>query len=128
MVFLCNRSSACCNLCHPQSSDAKCANFKVFNFERSLFAAFCDVLVRLYLNYIMEYFSEFISNVSLSDEKKIITKYFRFAYDFLHKFFDVNHWFFMSFLICLLKSTLVIVMLFVIINQNTDHIMDLKLP
>ena len=126
-VFLCKRSSSCCSLCHYNSSDEKCANFEVFNHARNLFAAFCGVLVRMYLNYTMEYFSEFISNISLKDESKIIRKIFKFAYDFLNKCFDVNHWFFMSFLICLLKLMLVIVMLFIKINQNTDHIIYLKL-
>ena len=95
--FLCKRVPACCSLCHPDSSDKKCANFEVFNFARDLFAAFCGVLVRMYLNYTLQYFSEFISNVSLSDEKKTINKIFKYAYNFLSKFFDVNHWFFYEF-------------------------------
>ena len=97
MFFVCKRTSACCGLCHPDSSDKKCANFEVFNFARDLFAAFCGVLVRMYLNYTLQYFSEFISNVSLSDEKKTINKIFKYAYNFLSKFFDVNHWFFYEF-------------------------------
>ena len=68
-VFLCKRTSACCSLCHPDSSDKKCANFEVFNFTRDLFAGLCGVLVRMYLDYTLQYFSEFISNVSFSDEK-----------------------------------------------------------
>ena len=96
-IFLCKRTSACCSLCHPDSSDKKCANFEVFNFARDLFAVFCSVLVRMYFNYTLQYFPEFISNVSLSHEKKIINKIFKYAYDFLSKFFDVNHWFFYEF-------------------------------
>ena len=93
-VFLCKCSSSCCSLCHSNSSDKKCANFEVFNHARDLFATFCGVLARMYLNYTMECFSEFISNISLKDESKIIQNTFKFAYDFLNKFFDVNHWFF----------------------------------
>ena len=93
-VFLCKCSSSCCSLCHSNSSDKKCANFEVFNHARDLFAAFCGVLARMYLNYTMECFSKFISNISLKDESKIIQKTFKFAYDFLNKFFDVNHCFF----------------------------------
>ena len=96
-VYLCKRSSSCCSLCHSNSPDKTCTNFEVFNHERDLFAVFCGVLVRMYLNYTMEYFSEFISNISLKDESKIIRKIFKFAYDFLNKFFDVNHWFFYEF-------------------------------
>ena len=79
------------------SSDKKCVNFEVFNFARDLFAAFCDVLVRMYLNYAFEYFSEFISNVRLSDEKSITIKIVNYASNFLDKFFHVNHWFFYEF-------------------------------
>lgn len=96
-VFLCKRSSACCSLCHPNSSDKKCANFEVFNYARDLFVAFCGVLVRMYLSYTMNYFSEFISHISLSNESKIIQKIFKYAYDFLNNFFDVNHWLFYEF-------------------------------
>ena len=64
-VFLCKRNSASCSLCHPNSSDKKCANCEVFNHARDLFAAFCGVLVRMYLNYTMNYFSDFILNISL---------------------------------------------------------------
>ena len=96
-VFLCKCSSACCSLCHPNSSDKKCANFEVFNYASDLFAVFCGVLVRMYLNYTINYFSEFISNISLSDERKIIRKIFKYAYDLLNIFFDVNHWFFYEF-------------------------------
>ena len=69
-VFLCKSTSACCSLCNRDSLGKKCANFEVFNFARDLFAAFCSVLVRMYLNYTLQYFLEFISNISLSDEKK----------------------------------------------------------
>ena len=89
-----------------------------------MFAAFCGVLVRMYLNYTLQYFSEFISNVSLSDEKKIINKIFKYAYNFLSEFFDVNHWLFYEFFDLFDKVNVVIVMLFMIINQNMDHIMD----
>ena len=95
---MCKRSSACCSLCHPNSSDKKCANFDVFSYARDLFAAFCCVLVRMYLSYTINYFSEFISHTSLSDESKIIRKNFKYAYDFHNNFFDVSHWgFFISF-------------------------------
>ena len=97
MLFLCKRTSACCSLCNRDSLVKKCANFEIFNLARHLFAAFWGVLVRMYLNYTLQYFSEFISNVSLSDEKKTINKIFKYAYNFLSKFFDVNHWFFYEF-------------------------------
>ena len=69
-VFLCKRISACCSLCNRDLLDKKSTNFEVFNLARDLFAAFCSVLVRMYLNYTLQYFLEFISNISLSDEKK----------------------------------------------------------
>ena len=33
----------------------------------------------------------------MKDESKIIRKVFKFAYDFVNKFFDVNHWVFYEF-------------------------------
>ena len=71
--FLCKRTSACCSLCNRDSL----ANFEIFNLARHLFAAFWGVLVRMYLNYTLQYFSEFKSNISLSDKKKIIHKMFK---------------------------------------------------
>ena len=47
--------------CHCESI-GKCSDFEVFSFARDLFAAFCCVLVRMYLNHTAEYF--FRSNVS----------------------------------------------------------------
>ena len=96
-MFFVQKTSACCRLSNPDSSDKKCVNFEVFNFARDLFAAFCGVLVRMYLNYTFEYFSEFISNVRLSDEKSITMKIVNYAYNVLGKFFHVNHWFFYEF-------------------------------
>ena len=59
-----------------------------FEFARDLFAAFCSVLIRMYLNYTVECFSDFLSRVSLSDEQKIIQKILKHAYIFLSKFWD----------------------------------------
>ena len=59
-------------------------------------------------------------------KKRIIKKIFKYAYNFLSKSFDVITGFSMSLFICLTKLMVVIVMLFMIINQNMDHIMDQK--
>ena len=89
-----------------------CSDFEVFPFARDLFAAFCSVLVRMHLNITTEYFSDLMSQLSLSDERKIIKKIFTFAHLLLLKFFDVNYLFFMSFLICLVRLMQVTVMLY----------------
>ena len=74
-------------------TNGKCCHLEVFSYARDLFAAFSAVLVRMYLNYTIEYFSELILQVSLSDEGKIIQKMFWFALDLLHKFFEINYLF-----------------------------------
>ena len=51
-------------------SSGKCLDFEVISFAQDLFAAFCSVLVGMYLNITTEYFSDLISQLSLSDEKK----------------------------------------------------------
>ena len=67
--------------------NGKCCHFEVLSYARDLFAAFCAVLVRMYLNYTIDHFSDLISQVSLSDEGKIIRKVFWFALHLLHIFF-----------------------------------------
>ena len=70
-------------------STGKCSDFEVFSFARDLFACFCSVRVRMYLSITTEYFSDLISLLSLSDEKKIVRKIFTFAHLLLHEFFDL---------------------------------------
>ena len=53
-----------------------CCQLEVFSYARDLFAAFSAVLVRMYLNYTIEYFSEVISQVSLSEKGKLFEKFF----------------------------------------------------
>ena len=77
--------------------NGKCCYLKYFSYAWDLFAAFSATLVRMYLNYTIDYFSELISQVSLSDEEKIIWKIFWFALDLLRKFFDTNYLFFYEF-------------------------------
>ena len=71
--------------------NGKCCHLDVFSYAQDFFAAFCAVLVKMYLNY--THFSDLISQVSLSDEGKIIRKIFWFALDLLHKFFEINYLF-----------------------------------
>ena len=70
------------------------SDFEVFNHARDLFAAFCSVLVRMYLNYTTAYFLDL--QVSLSDQKKIIQTIFRFACDLLETFLILITIFFMN--------------------------------
>ena len=46
-----------------------CSYFQNFEFARDLFAAFCSVLIRMYLNYTVECFSDFLSRVCLMNKK-----------------------------------------------------------
>ena len=77
--------------------NGKCCYLEYFSYAQDLFAAVSANLVRMYLNYTIEYFSELISQVSLSDKGKIIRKIFWFALDLLHKFFEINYLFFYEF-------------------------------
>ena len=71
--------------------NGKCCHLEVLSYARDLFAAFCAVLVRMYLNYTIDHFSDLTSQVSFSEEGKIIRRIFWFALDLLHKFFDINY-------------------------------------
>ena len=75
----------------------------------------------------MECFSEFISNISLKDESKIIQKTFKFAYNFLNKFFDINHWVFFEIFDVFAEVNASDCYVVYKINQNMDHIIYLKL-
>ena len=94
-VFLLN---ACDTIGGYTKDSGKCCYFQNFEFARDLFAAFCSVLIRMYLNYTVECFSDFLSRVSLSDEQKIIQKILKHAYIILCKFWDdTNYKFFYEF-------------------------------
>ena len=69
MFFLIN---ACDTLGGYTKDDGKCFYFQNFEFAGDLFAAFCSVLIRMYLDDTVECFSDFLSRVTLSDEQKII--------------------------------------------------------
>ena len=77
--------------------NGKRSHLEVASFARDLFVAFSSVLVRMYSNYTVQHFSDLISQISLSDEGKIIRRIFWFALDLCHKFFDINYMFFCDF-------------------------------
>ena len=125
-VFLLN---ACDTLGGYTKDSGKCCYFQNFEFARDLFAAFCSVLIRMYLNYTVECFSGFLSRVSLSDEQKIIQNILKHAYIFLIKFWDeTNLSSFMNFLIYLIRLILVCVIKMFIQNLSLAHIMALVIP
>ena len=88
--------------CFAESA-GRCTDQQVFIFAQDLFAAFCPVLVRMYLNIATDFFSEIMSELSLVDEKKVVKKIFTGASLLLHKFFDLNYLFLMNFLTCLVR-------------------------
>ena len=79
---------------HPLKNNP-CRYIEVLSHAQDLFAYFCSILVRLYLNYAMEHFSELISTIKLSDEKFVIEKILTFAYELLLDFVDKNYLFFL---------------------------------
>ena len=78
-------------------SSGKCSDSEVISFPQYLFAAFCSVLVRMYLNITTKNFSDLISQLSFSDEKKVVRKIFTSARQLLHRLFDLNYLFFYEF-------------------------------
>ena len=57
-------------------SPRSCTDHQVISFAQDLFAAFCSVLVRMYLNITIDHFSEIMSDLSLADEKESCQKDF----------------------------------------------------
>ena len=78
-------------------SPRSCTDHQVISFAQDLFAAFCSVLVRMYLNITIDHFSEIMSDLSLADEKKVVKKIFSSASLLLYKFFGLNYLFFYEF-------------------------------
>ena len=74
--------------CFTESS-SKCSDFEVISFAQDLFADFCSVFIRMYLNITTEYFSDLISQLSLSNEQKVVRKIFTFLHLLLYNFFDL---------------------------------------
>ena len=69
----------------------------MFSFAQDLFAAFCSISVRMYLNTTTEYFLDLMSQLSLYDEKNVVRKIFTIAHPLLYNFFDLNYLFFYEF-------------------------------
>ena len=81
---------------HPLKNNP-CRYMEMLSHAQDLFAYFCSMLVRLYLNYAMEHFCELISTIKLSDEKFVIEKILTFAYELLNDFLDTNYLFYYEF-------------------------------
>ena len=78
-VFLLNADDA---LGGYTRDNGKCCYFQNFEFARDLFAAFCSVLIRMFLNYNVDCFSDLLFRVTLSDEQETIQKILNHAYFF----------------------------------------------
>ena len=72
----------------------KCRYFTLLSFAQDLFAYFTSILMRMYLNYATEHFSELISILNLADEKFVIEQISACAHELLRDFYDVNYNFF----------------------------------
>ena len=95
-----------------------CNERQVFSHTQGLIMAFCSVLVKMYLNIVINYFSTLISQISLVHEKTVIGKITWAAKLLLFRFFMLKPNFFLNFLICLMKLIRVSVMLCLKENQN----------
>ena len=79
LIFLLNADDA---LGGYTKDNGKCIYFQNFELVRDLFAAFCSVLIRMFLNYTVDCFSDLLCRVTLSDEQKIIQKILNHGYFF----------------------------------------------
>ena len=74
----------------------KCDFHEEICTTRCLLEAFTSLLVRMYINYVLEYLLDL--DLTLEDEKKLIYIVYAYASDLMYKFWDMNYCFFMSFL------------------------------
>ena len=78
--------------------NGKCCFFQEFDYPQELFVAFSLVLERMYLNYTIKTLSNLLCQVSLADEKTIITIILKSALSFLRMFWhETNYKFFYEF-------------------------------
>ena len=73
-VFLCKSKYFHCS--DYKLLDGRCSHLEVISFAQDLFTAFSSVVIRMYLNYTLQHFSDLLSQIILSDEEKIIRKSF----------------------------------------------------
>ena len=66
-------------------ADEKCDYFQRFHHAQNLFVVFVSVLVRMYVNYLTEFFSKF--ELSIRDEEFVIKQIYCYASDLMHSFF-----------------------------------------
>lgn len=66
-------------------ADEKCDYFQRFHHAQNLFVVFVGVLVRMYVNYLTEFFSKF--ELSIRDEEFVIKQIYCYASDLMHSFF-----------------------------------------
>ena len=86
------------NLIDYTKDNENCQFFQKFDFLQELLAAFFSIFVRMYLNHTIKSLSNLLCQVSLSDEKTIITIIINHALIFLGKFWhQTNYKFFYKF-------------------------------
>ena len=73
-----------------------CDYYDEFRHAQDLFVPFTSVLMRMYINYISEYFSKF--QFTLGDKKVVYDTIYLHASKLMHEFFDINYVFFYEFL------------------------------
>ena len=88
--------------------------------EGELFVCFTSLLVRMYVNYILNCLLEL--DLTLEDEKILLEQVYAFASDLMYEF-NINYLFFINFLICAVQRILILVVFMVF--QSKKHIMDL---
>ena len=94
-VFLLNNEG---NLINYTEHNENCQFFQKFDFPQQLLAAFSSVFVRMYLNCTIKSLSNLLCQVSLSDEKTIITIIVKHALIFIGTFWhETNYKFFNEF-------------------------------
>ena len=75
---------------------AKCYYYTELRHSQDLFVPFDNVLARLYINYVSEYFCQY--KLRLHDEKIVYDTIYFFGADLMNDFFEINYAFFYEFL------------------------------
>ena len=92
-VILCNSEF---NLSNYTKHNGKCCFFQIFKYAQDLFDAFSGVLIRMYLNIMLNYFSFLSTN--LQDEKRITETIAKHSHFLLSRFgLEVNIYYFYEF-------------------------------
>ena len=87
--------------------DKLCDYYQEFHKEGKLLVSFTNLLVRMYVNYVLNCLLEL--DLTLREERILLDWVYTFASDLMYEFLSASYLFLMNFLICAVQSISILV-------------------